>query len=146
MDVDFRRHCPLYWTVWDSLCHRFKILLGRCFTPSLNTFAHSTRRHIHRWLPIFSSDGQDRPTERSCSTSDRSLLSYVPATETHSHSASLHGFVVCQSHLPDLLSTTFRSLRDLRQDMVGGDRIYFRFFLGMHWQHIHLVWIRKLYV
>lgn len=91
LDLHHHRHRLVYWTVRHPLCHRLKILLGRCFTSAFSRPPHSSCGRLHGGIPTFRPNSEDKPQARTRSTPYGSLLSQLPANQNSRNAAGLHG-------------------------------------------------------
>ena len=137
LDLHHHRRDSVSWAVRDSLYHRLKVLLGRCFAFAFSYSPHSSCGHLHSRIPVFHSNCEDKLQARSPSAPHRSLLPHLSATQSGGNAAGIHGTVDGQSYFLDLLPTPVRGVTDFRQGVVGGCWSHLCFLLGMHWQHIY---------
>ena len=137
LDPHHRCHSVVRWPIHHSLCHRLKILLGRCFASPFFGSSHSTCRYIHSRLPVLGSDRKNRSEERTRSAPYGSLLSYLPATQSSCNPAGLHGLMDSEGDILNLLPTPLRSVHHICPSVVGGSCFQLCLFLGMHRQHVY---------
>ena len=137
LDLHHHRRLSVSWAVRDPLCHRLKVLLGRCFAFAFGGTPHSSCRHLHSRIPVFRSNSEDKCQARSPSTPHGSLVPHLSATQVGDNAAGVHGAVDGQSYVLDLLPTPVRGVTDFCQGVVGGCWSHLCFLLGMHWQHIY---------
>ena len=137
LDLHHRRHRLVYWTVRDPLCHRLKILLGRCFTSAFSRPPHSSCGRLHGGIPTFRPNSEDKPQARTRSTPYGSLLSQLPANQNSRNAAGLHGLVDGKSYILNLLPAPLRGVTHIHPGVVGGCCVRVCFVLGLHCQHVH---------
>ena len=137
--LDLYHHCrqSVGWAIRHPLCHRLKVLLGRCVASAFGDSSHSSCGRLHSRIPVFCSNSQDKCQARSPSTPHGSLLPHLSATQSGGNAAGIHGAVDGQSDILDLLPTPVRGVTDFYQGVVGGCWSHLCFLLGMHWQHIY---------
>jgi len=137
LDLYYCRSSLVGRTFCDSLCHGFEILLGRCFASALIDSSYCARRSIYSGISLLSSTCENRSQRREGSAYDRPLLPHLPAAQTSSDVTGVHGPVVSEGDILNLLPTSFRGVPDFHPNLVGGCCCHLRFVLGVHWQHIH---------